>query len=316
MTNSPALLRDRYRLLTVIGTGGFSTIYQALDTQTGQYATIKEFTDEHAEPPVTEDMREKGLAQIRREAKMLEVMAGTPGIPAMHEMFEANGTLYLVRDYLEGMTCEDYIHRFRGRLPFALGLYIMQGTLKILQAAHDKGYLHSDVSPVNIFLNRNGMLHLIDWGNAVDLSGSMEDSVVRQAVNVRYSAPEQHISGEALTPATDLYCLGASIYEALCSEPPVQAVRRLRGEQLIPPGIHASDLPAFTKDLLSDLLSLWPEDRPQSASDVLQKLDEEIRFTVTPVGTGNSSVSAQLLHEKRSRLGFLTSRRLRRPTLL
>ena len=243
-------------------------------------------------------------------------MAGTPGIPAMHEMFEANGTLYLVRDYLEGMTCEDYIHRFRGRLPFALGLYIMQGTLKILQAAHDKGYLHSDVSPVNIFLNRNGMLHLIDWGNAVDLSGSMEDSVVRQAVNVRYSAPEQHISGEALTPATDLYCLGASIYEALCSEPPVQAVLRLRGEQLIPPGIHASDLPAFTQDLLSDLLSLWPEDRPQSASDVLQKLDEEIRFTVTPVGTGNSSVSAQLLHEKRSRLGFLTSRRLRRPTLL
>ena len=325
MTLSSSLLHNRYQLLSVIGTGGFSTIYHARDTQTGQEVTIKEFTEEHAAPLTAHDqkrgitasvMRDRGLAQIHREEEMLQLLADAPGVPLFRESFEENGTYYLVRDYLEGMTCSDYMKRFRGRLPFPLALYIMRGAVEILGEVHKKGYLHGDVSPVNIFLCPDGGVHMIDWGNAIDLSGSMEDSVVRQAVNVRYSAPEQQISGDRLTPATDLYCLAASIYDAIAGEPPLQAVRRLRGESLIPLSLHASDVPAFAQKLITDSLSVWQEDRPQEARQIMQALDEEIAFTVSPVSTGNSSVSAKLLHEKRSRLGFLTSRRYRKPTLL
>ena len=337
------LLQNRYRLRTVLGTGGFSTIYLAIDEITGKEVSVKEFTAEHmdglatvlrnnaydiasqSEPqPVPdpssisgEEKLSRGLMQIRREAQMLDFLTDVPGVPGHIETFQENNTFYLVKEYLEGMTCREYMDRFRGRLPFTLALYIMKGTLEILKETHSRSYIHCDVSPINSFLCRDGGVYLIDWGNAADLHGSMEDHVVRQAVNVRYAAPEQQISGRQLTPATDLYCLCATIYDAICGEPPRQCVERLRGESLVPPSIHVSDLPPFVTDILMKGLSLDPAERQQSAQEILDVIDREVVFSVTPVaGTGNASVSARLVNEKRSPFGFLTSRRIRRPTVL
>ena len=94
-------------------------------------------------------------------------------------------------------------------------------------------------------------------------------------------------------------------------------MERLRGEALVPPVIHVSDLPSFVNDLLMRGLELDPTNRPQSAGEILEIINREVAFSVSPVaGTGNASVSAKLLNEKRSPFGFLTSRRSRRPTLL
>ena len=343
MSQNTDLLQNRYRLRSVLGTGGFSTIYLALDEISGQEVSIKEFTAEHmdglatvlrnnaydiaskSEPqPVPdpsalsgEEKLSRGLMQVRREADMLGLFADVPGVPGLIGTFKENDTFYLVKEYLEGMTCKEYIDRFRGRLPFTLALYIMKGTLETLQKTHERGYIHCDVSPINSFLCRDGGVYLIDWGNAADLHGSMEDHVVRQAVNVRYSAPEQQISGRTLTPATDLYCLCATIYEAICGDPPRQCVERLRGEPLVPMSVHVSDLPPFVSDMIMSGLSLDPAERPQSASELLEIINREVVFSVSPVaGTGNASVSAKLLNEKRSPFGFLTSRRARKPTVL
>ena len=343
MSQNTDLLQGRYHLRNVLGTGGFSTIYLAVDKETGREVSIKEFTAEHmdglatvlrvnaydiasrSEPqPVPdpsaisgEEKLSRGLMQVRREAEMLDLFKDVGGVPGLLGTFQENNTFYLVKEYLEGMTCKDYMDRFRGRLPFTLALYIMKGTLEILLETHSRGYIHCDVSPINSFLCRDGGVYLIDWGNAADLSGSMEDHVVRQAVNVRYSAPEQQISGRRLTPATDLYCLCATIYDAICGEPPRQCVERLRGEPLVPVSVHVSDLPAFVSDMLSWGLSLDPADRPQDARELLKIIDREVAFSVSPVpGTGNASVSARLLNEKRTPFGFLTSRRLRKPTIL
>lgn len=382
-----ALLHDRYEKRITLGTGGFSTIYLALDRVTGQEVCVKEFTAAHmdgvatslqshgytialtqekirlgennsvgpvpashetqrqaaqsrgrkepevapASPsdapakdrhpslygasPSDADKLARGLAQIRREAQMLQLLSDIPGVPALIETFEEAHTYYLVKEYLEGMTLSEYEDRFRGSMPYPLALFIMRGVLEILRQVHDRGYLHCDVSPINIFLCRDGSVHLIDWGNTVDRNGSMADELVRQAVNVRYAAPEQHISGATLDPRTDLYCLSASIYEALCGEPPAAAIERLRGEQLIPVQFQAKDLPTFATALLEQGLEIEMEDRCSSAEEMLDALDEEIRFSVTPVATGGASVSARLVHEKRSPMGFLTSRRLRRPAL-
>ena len=343
MSQNTDLLQGRYHLRNVLGTGGFSTIYLAVDKETGREVSIKEFTAEHmdglatvlrvnaydiasrSEPqPVPdpsaisgEEKLSRGLMQVRREAEMLDLFKDVRGVPGLLGTFQENNTFYLVKEYLEGMTCKDYMDRFRGRLPFTLALYIMKGTLEILLETHSRGYIHCDVSPINSFLCRDGGVYLIDWGNAADLSGSMEDHVVRQAVNVRYSAPEQQISGRRLTPATDLYCLCATIYYVMCRRPPRQCVERLRGEPLVPVSVHVSDLPAFVSDMLSWGLSLDPADRPQDARELLKIIDREVAFSVSPVpGTGNASVSARLLNEKRTPFGFLTSRRLRKPTIL
>ena len=343
MNQHKDLLQNRYRLRTVLGTGGFSTIYLAVDEVTGQEVSIKEFTAEHMDGLATalrvnaydiasrsdpqpvpdpsslpeEEKLSRGLMQVRREAEMLERFSDVPGVPGVIGTFQENNTFYLVKEYLEGMTCKEYMDRFRGRMPFTLALYIMKGTLEILQKVHEQGYIHCDISPINSFLCRDGGVYLIDWGNAVDLGGSMEDHVVRQAVNVRYSAPEQQISGRTLTPATEIYCLCATIYEAVCGDPPRQCIERLRGEPLVPPTIHVSDLPLFLSNMLTRGLSVDPADRPQSTAELLEIINKEVVFSVSPVaGTGNASVSARLLNEKRSPFGFLTSRRVRRPTIL
>ena len=343
MNRNTEFLQGRYRVLNRIGKGGFSNIYQALDVQTGQEVSIKEFTADHMDGVDTvlrssaydiarqsvpsprgeksslsqEEMLVRGLMQVVKEEEMLKRLADVPGVPAVYGTFRENDTIYLVREYLEGMTCRDYMDRFRGRIPFTLGLYIMKGILEILDAAHKRGYIHCDVSTINSFLCRDGTVCLIDWGNAVKSEGSMEDHVVRQAVNVRFSAPEQQISGERLTPATDIYCLCAVIYDAVCGDAPRQCLKRLKeGRDLVDPSFYVSDLPDFVSRMLVRGLSLDPADRPGCA-ELLEILDRETAFSVTPVaGTGNVQVSARLLNEKRSPFGFLTSRRYRRPTVL
>ena len=286
--NTDLLLKGRYRLKTVVGTGGFSTVYMAIDEKTGQTVSIKEFTAEHMDglnttlrvnaydiasrevPSPVEDLSAisqkemiiRGLMQVLREAEILEKFGHLPGVPGVYGTLRENNTFYLIREFLEGMTCREYMDRFRGKIPFTLGLYIMKGTLEILQEIHEQGYIHCDVSPINSFICRNGTVYLIDWGNAVDLNGSMEDHVVRQAVNVRYAAPEQQISKEILTPATDIYCLCATVFDAICSEPPRQCLERLRGRTFVEPGFYVTDLPAFVNDMLTRGLSLDPAERP------------------------------------------------------
>ena len=202
-------------------------------------------------------------------------------------------------------------------MPYSLALYIMRGTLEILKATHELGYIHCDVSPINSFLRNDGSVCLIDWGNAADLAGSMEDHVVRQAVNERYASPEQHLSGRRLTPATDLYCLCATMYEAISGDQPRRAIDRLYGDPLVPLDIHVSDLPPFVTELIMSGLKLDPEERPQSAAEMIAAIDEEISFSVSPVaGTNNAAVTAKLLKENRRPFGFLTSRRLRKATVV
>ena len=213
MSQNTVLLQNRYRIRQVLGTGGFSTIYLAKDETTGKEVAIKEFTAEHmdglstvlrvnaydiasrSEPQPAEDPSEltgeeklsRGLMQIRREAFILEQLAGTGGVPYPIGTFEENGTIYLVREYLEGMTCQDYVDRFRGRMPFALALYIMRGTLEILKKTHELGYIHCDVSPINSFLRSDGSVCLIDWGNAAASSTGEMPLTLREAWRTTWS---------------------------------------------------------------------------------------------------------------------------------
>ena len=123
MSQNTGLLQNRYRLRTVLGTGGFSTIYLADDQVTGAEVSIKEFTAEHmdglstilrdnaydiasrSEPqPVPdasalsgEEKLSRGLMQVRREADMLDLFADVPGVPGFIDAFQENGTFYLVK---------------------------------------------------------------------------------------------------------------------------------------------------------------------------------------------------------------------------
>ena len=107
------------------------------------------------------------------------------------------------------------------------------------------------------------------------------------------------------------------MYEAISGDQPRQAIDRLYGDPLVPLDIHVSDLPPFVTELIMSGLKLDPEERPQSAAEMIAAIDEEISFSVSPVGgTNNAAVTARLLKENRRPFGFLTSRRLRKATVV
>ncbi len=307
-------LHGRYYLDSVQGTGGFSVIYRATDRETGRSVAVKQFVPEHM-AGASPEQKELGLAQMHREAEILDRIIDIPGTPGILESFTEGGTYWVVRDYLDGMTCEEHARRFRGRIPYALVGYILRETAGILDRVHEAGVMHGDVSPMNIFLCANGHVVLIDWGNAdlltvPDDTGTILHTAenVPQAVNQDFCAPEQLVVQATLDRRTDLYCLAAAGYCALTGQYPRSAAERLRGQPLVPPSVMVPGLPAFFGEILTRGLSIPKTDRFQSGAQMIEEIDRHMSFTVSGTGAGLAAVSAKLLQEKRSPLGVLISR--------
>ncbi len=308
------LLHGRYRLESVQGTGGFSIIYRAADLETGRPAAVKKFEPDHMEG-ATPEQKDLGRAQMRREAEMLDRLSDVPGVPGLLDTFQEAGTFWVVKDYLDGMTCEEHARRFRGRIPYALAAYVLRETALILDRVHKKGILHGDVSPMNIFLGADGRVFLIDWGNAdyltvPDDTGTFFHTAdnMPQAVNQDFCAPEQLVVQATLDRRTDLYCLAGAIYCAVTGQYPRSAAERLRGQALVPPSAMVSGMPPFFTQMLTDGLSIAKTDRFQSGADIAAEIDRQMTFSVSATSAGLAAVSARLLHEKRSPLGVLISR--------
>ena len=304
----------RYRLETVQGTGGFSVIYKAQDLETGGPVAIKEFAPYQMDAADAQQ-RMLGLTQMRREADILARVQDLPGIPGVLDSFTHDGTYYVVKEYLDGMTCEEHARRFRGKIPYALVGYILSETASILDAVHQRGILHGDVSPMNIFLCADGRVCLIDWGNADELT--VPDATGRflqtasglpEAVNQEFAAPEQLVASVPQDSRTDLYCLAAAGYRSLTGQFPRSAAERLHGQPLVPPSAVVAGLPAFFNDLLLRGLSIAKPDRFQSGAEMREEIARHMSFSVTGTGAGLAAVSAKLLQEKRSPLGVLISR--------
>ena len=247
MSQNTVLLQGRYRVKSILGTGGFSTIYLAVDEATGNEVSIKEFTAEHmdglatalrvnaydianrSEPQPVPDPSElsgeeklsRGLMQVRREAQMLDLFSSVPGVPGCFGTFQENNTFYLVKEYLEGMTCKEYVDRFRGRMPFTLALYIMKGTLEILQTIHSRGFIHCDISPINSFLCRDGGVYLIDWGK-----GGQYTIFSSRTADQRPHADSRHRS--LLPVRHDLRCCVRRTTQTMCGAPAGRASRSAR----------------------------------------------------------------------------------------
>ena len=308
------VLQDRYRLESVQGTGGFSVIYKATDLEADCPVAVKQFEPEHMEG-ASREQKALGLSQMHREAEALDRVGDLPGIPKVLDSFTENGTFYVVKEYLDGMTCEEHARRFRGHIPYALVGYILYETAAILEEVHQRGVLHGDVSPMNIFLCADGRVCLIDWGNADWLTVPDETGTVLhtaenipQAVNQDFCAPEQLVVQATLDPRTDLYCLAAAGYCSLTGQYPRSAAERLRGQPLVPPSVLVSGVPAFFTQLLEQGLAIPKADRFQSGAQLRAEIDKYMTFTVSGTGAGLAAVSAKLLQEKRSPLGVLISR--------
>jgi tetratricopeptide (TPR) repeat protein len=202
-----------------------------------------------------------------------------PNIASIHELGDHEGQPYMVAPLISGGDVEALIEKAPDhKLPLDRTIEIAKAVCKGLEFAHSKGIIHRDIKPGNVMLSADGTAKINDFGlaMAVDVSRlTMEGLMVG---TVLYMPPEQAGVGE-VTHKSDLYSLGAMLYEMVTGRPPfvgdndVSIITQHLNNQPISPTWHRADLPPAFESLIMLLLEKDPEKRPKSAKDVLVALE-------------------------------------------
>jgi Tol biopolymer transport system component/tRNA A-37 threonylcarbamoyl transferase component Bud32 len=277
------LLKGQYRILGVIDQGGFALVYHARDTLLGRDVAIKELMSSAVSDP-------QWLKRFFVEARAT-VELRNDHIVATHTLFAESGNRYLVMEYMPGGSLEDALQK-RYRLPVDEAVRVAREVCEGLSYAHRRGIVHCDLKPANVLFAADGTAKVADFGIAhVSSHGARSQhwATTGQFVagTLEYMSPKQ-IEGERSDPRIDLYALGALLYHALTGRPyadfddsatPASIGHNLdliRHHQPAPPSTHNSLVPPWLDDLVLRLLAKRPQDRPDTAPEVLALLDPAV----------------------------------------
>jgi tRNA A-37 threonylcarbamoyl transferase component Bud32 len=272
------VLNGTYGVETVLGSGGMGMVYAARHRRTGRRYAIKTLLPDAQLSP-------EAIRRFEREATAASAL-GHPGIVAVHDVHETDeGVHYLVMDLLEGETLEQRLTRV-GCLAWPEARRIALEVGSALAAAHDRGLIHRDLKPANIFLARaEGAPEravLLDFGLAKPLSEEAMARITASGAAVGtplYMSPEQ-ARGEPLDVRSDVYGLGAVLYEMVTGAPPfldrtlASVYARLLTESA-PAASSAAryPCPSAVDDILSRTLAKVPAGRFDSMRALLSAIE-------------------------------------------
>lgn len=273
-----SMLHDQYLVGRALGHGGFGVTYLAWDVGLETRLAIKEYlphgvagraantTQVMAYSENTKPEFEWGLERFLQEARTLKKFKNFPGIVSVDTVFRDNGTAYLVMEYLDGSTLEDFIKQHGGKLPFQTALEIMLPVMRALGAVHAEGILHRDISPDNIYVTNSGKVKLIDFGAARNALGqkSRNLSII---LKEGFAPEEQYRSSGIQGPWTDVYATAGTLYHSLTGKVPQGALDRQVEDRLPPPSQLGSDIDPRSEAALMRALSVRAHDRFQSMQD-------------------------------------------------
>jgi len=294
------LLSDRYRLVELIGTGGMSHVYKAIDSlaekagDTEPFVAVKILTSEFASHP-------DAVTIMQREAKKTRLLAH-PNIVQIHDFILEGSLCYIVMEYLQGETLDQIIKRSKPNgLPKNGVLNILKQMTSALEFAHQQGILHSDLKPSNIFITQQQRVKIFDFG----VSRGLKQKVDEYAVQLHSDEPEYEVGG--YTPAyaslnmlnqqshdvkDDIYGLACITYEMFSSKHPYarKPANKAFAEKLKPQKIQK--LSFINWKGLEKGLQLEHAQRTQSVSQFQQDLTRSI---LKPVAIAASALVVSVL---------------------
>jgi non-specific serine/threonine protein kinase len=275
----PAGTRLReFELTGVIGEGGFSIVYAALDQRLGREVAIKEYIpaslarreDGYSVRVRSEQHEESfsaGLAGFMNEARLLAQFKH-PALVEVLQFWEDNGTAYMVMPRYHGRTLRQVLRDLGARCDERWLKHTLAPVLDVLELLHERSVFHRDVAPDNILIQRDGRAVLLDLGSAREILGDREQAVT-VVVKPGYAPLEQY-SGEFSLPQgpwTDVYAFGAVLHFAVTGAPPQASISRVMKDSRAL--LADSARPGFSERFLRGIdaaLALQPADRPQSAA--------------------------------------------------
>jgi|GEM_PF-574148 len=263
-----------YKILHVLGQGAFGITYLAQDLQLNIKVAIKEyFPREFSSRDNTQTVRatgskeEKehfywGLKRFLEEARVLALF-DHPNIVHVRRFFEWNGTAYLVMDYCDGMPLDQIVKNNEVINQERL-LKIIIPLLDALETVHKSNFLHRDIKPGNIFIRRDGVPVLLDFGAARHEIVTHSKSVT-SLVTPGYGAFEQYSTRGLQGPWTDIYGFGSTLYRLVTGERPDDAASRMLEDTVVSSAIICKG--KFDDSILNGIdaaMKVSPKDRPQS----------------------------------------------------
>lgn len=283
------LIADRYRLLERHGVGGMAAVWRARDERTGEQVALKQIHPHLVADPTAR-------ARLEREAEALRLV-DHPAIGRPRDLVDDPGRPALVMDFVEGRPLAARIAD--GPLPAEEALAIAATIADALAVAHAHGIVHRDIKPANILVEDDGALHLIDFGIA-SLGPATPDGLTdaRSMVGtLRYAAPER-LAGEPASPRSDIWALGAVLFEMLTGRPAVggeDATAALAANR--DTGPELDELPRGIRPVVARAMASDPADRYRDAAafrDALHTLDDpvdpEAATAIVPLATARSAI--------------------------
>ena len=231
-----SILRDRYIVGKALGFGGFGVTYIGWDAVLEQKIAIKEYLPSEFSTRVpgqtqitvfSGDKSEQfgdGLSKFIDEAQRLAKFHQEDGVVRIFDSFEANNTAYIIMELLQGETLAEYLKR-EPKMPTDKAIAMLMPIIHSLQAINERGIIHRDIAPDNIFLTDDGKIKLIDFGAARFATTSHSRSLT-VIIKPGYSPEEQYRSRGDQGSHTDVYAIGATLYRMVTGETPPDAMER------------------------------------------------------------------------------------------
>jgi serine/threonine protein kinase len=282
-----------YTIDSVLGQGGMSVVYRGRHKLTEQVVALKIMPPELA---VHAALRARFLEEAKALARLEH-----PNIVRLYHFGEEGGRFVLAMQLVEGETFEHRIFR-QGKVPWAEAARVACEVLRALDYAHGRGIVHRDIKPSNVIVRPDGSAMVMDFGIAKITQESSRLTATGQTMGtVRYMSPEQ-VRGQSVGLESDLYSLGAALFEAITGETPFDGDTHfdimMKHLNEAPPSARArgADIPAELDAVLQKSLAKTTATRYRSAADFLAALEALLAGQPVPEAPSGDGEIGELAH--------------------
>ena len=284
------ILAERYLVGKVLSYNGSGATYIAFDTIMNCKVKIREYMPENLAT------REKGSLAVKVNAgceiqykslkmdfmdlaRHLVKLNSLSEVEHVNDMFEENNTVYVIYEFIEGMTLTEFLKKNGGYLSWEDTKQLFMPLLSCINAIHTSEIIHRGISPDTILVDRSGNLKLTSFDIAPARTARSE--LVPQ-LYAGYAAPEQYTSSAWQGTFTDVYALAATIYRTLTGTMPVEAISRVSNDNLVSASALNPSIPKNVSNTLTAAMALSPEKRTETVTALISELSEVMDFGAAP----------------------------------